>query len=144
MLDLMKNAIHSGKYGFRDLQERIARLYAMGNISETELDELMNLAVEQASPDAERPELLALIQSLSSKVDALTDRLKALESRDADDDAGNGYPAWESWDGLSDKYQPGSVVSHKDQLWQSVFHGQNVWEPGTVGTQFWLKYAPEV
>lgn len=46
MFDLMKNAIHSGKYGFRDLQERIVRLYAMGNISETELDELMNLAVE--------------------------------------------------------------------------------------------------
>lgn len=145
MFNLMKNTIESGSFKFLDLQQRIAKLYAMGNISETELDELLAMAAEKATPDAERPELLQLILSLFAKVEALTARVKLLENGNAaDPDAGSeNYPAWEPWDGLSDQYQPGAIVSHKEQLWQSTFQGQNVWEPGTVGSHFWTQYTPE-
>ena len=145
MFTLMKNTIDSGKYKFLELQQRIARLYAMGNISDTELDELLQLAAEKATPDAERPELLQLILSLFEKVEALTARVKVLEEGSAADDSGAGaddYPDWEPWDGLNDKYQPGAIVRHNGQLWESIFPGQNVWEPGTVGDQFWIPYTP--
>jgi len=145
MFTLMQNTINSGNYKFMDLQQRIARLYAMGNISEAELDELLAMAVEKATPDAERPELLQLILSLFAKVEALTARVKALENGNAAAlDAGSeDYPAWEPWDGLSNQYQPGAIVSHKEQLWQSTFQGQNVWELSTVGSQFWTQYDPK-
>lgn len=145
MFTLMKNTINSGNYKFLELQQRIARLYAMGNLSEAELDELLQLAVEKANPDTERPELLQLILSLFAKVEALAARVRVLENDTAADDFGDGtddYPEWESWDGLSDRYQPGAIVSHKDQIWKSTFPGQNVWEPGTVGDQFWIPYTP--
>lgn len=46
---------------------------------------------------------------------------------------------WEPWDGLSDKYQPGAIVSHGGKVWESTYDGQNVWEPGAVGIdeRFW-------
>lgn len=154
MFTLMKSTINSGSYKFLDLQQRIARLYAMGNISEDELNELMTMAVEKANPETERPETLALIQTLSRKVgdltscvESLTARVKALEGGETADGTDEGdideYPAWEPWDGLSDKYQPGAVVSHSDKLWESVYPGQNVWEPGVVDERFWIQYTPE-
>lgn len=144
MFELIKNTIKSGNYKFLELQQRISRLYAMGNLTEAELDELLGLAAEKATPDAERPELLQLILSLFAKVEALTARVKVLEDGKAADDSGDGqgnYPAWEPWDGLSDKYQHGAIVCHKDKLWESTFPAQNVWEPGTVGDQFWIPYT---
>lgn len=154
MFTLMKNTIDSGNYKFLDLQQRIARLYAMGNISEDELNDLMTMAVEKANPETERPEVLILIQTLSKKVEsltscveALTARVKALESGDTSGGTDEGdtdeYPAWEPWDGLSNKYQPGAIVSHGDELWESVYSGQNVWEPGVVDERFWIHYTPE-
>lgn len=146
MFDLIKNTIQSGNYKFLELQQRIARLYAMGNISAEELDELMGMAVEKASPDQERPELLTLIQNLSAKVDDLAAEVAVLNSGSADGDAAEGdsceYPSWQPWDGLSDKYQPGTIVSHNGKLWESVYPGQNVWEPGTVDERFWAEYLP--
>lgn len=152
MLTLIKNTINSGQYKFNDLQQKLARLYATGNISEAEWDELLALAVEKASPDTERPELLTLIKNLSGKVTALTAcveglsaRLKKLETgsvTDHEEETACEYPSWEPWDGLSDRYQPGAVVSHIGLLWQSTFNGQNVWEPGVVDDRFWVKYSP--
>lgn len=152
MLTLIKNTINSGNFKYMELQQRISRLYAMGNITEAELDELLALAVEKASPDTERPELLTLIKSLSGKVAALTAcveelsaRVKALEhgdNADLTEDTADEYPAWEPWDGLSDQYQPGAMVFHVGQLWKSTFPGQNVWEPGVVDDRFWLKCSP--
>lgn len=143
MFDLIKKTIQSGNYKFLELQQRIARLYAMGNISAEELDELMALAVEKTSPDQERPELLTLIQNLAAKIDALAAEVTALKAGSTDSDAAEGdaceYSSWQPWDGLSDKYQPGSIVSHNGHLWESVYSGQNVWEPGTVDERFWVK-----
>ena len=145
MFELIKSTIKSGNYKFLDLQQRIARLYAMGNISDAEMDELLALAAKNATLDAERPELLQLILSLFAKVEALTARVKVLENGKALDDSGSGaddHPDWEPWDGLNDKYQIGAVVRHAGRLWESTFPGQNVWEPGAVGDQFWIPYTP--
>lgn len=145
MYNALKFEISLGNFKFIDLQQRITKLYAMGNLSDAELDELLAMAAEKATPDAERPELLQLILSLFAKVEALAARVKVLENGNAaDPDTGSeDYPTWEPWDGLSNQYQPGAIVSHKEQLWQSTFQGQNVWEPGTVGSQFWTQYVPE-
>lgn len=148
MVNLMKNAINFGNYKLADMQQRIARLYAMGNITHGELEELLNLAAEKANPDAERPELLNLVQTLSKKVDTLAAEVEALRAGNSDRNVQESnlceHPSWQPWDGLSDKYQIRSIVSHKGQLWESAYPGQNVWEPGTVDERFWVKYNPEI
>lgn len=144
MYDLLRLTIQSKNFKISEIQYRVKRLYATGDLTDEQLIELFSMIAENASPEVERPETLALIQTLSSKLEALTARVKALETGGGTDEGGaTEYPAWVPWDGLSNNYQCGAVVSHNNQLWQSTFSGQNVWEPGTVDERFWVIYTPE-
>lgn len=138
MKNIMKNVIAAGGYRLADMRHKIKKLYAMGDLSDAEADELLALAQGGASPDAERPETLKLIRSLAAEVEALKDRVKILEGGESDSGAEQTqHPAWKPWDGISTDYQPGAIVSHMGQLWLSVYAGQNVWEPGSVDERFW-------
>lgn len=143
MFDIIKKVIAAGGYKLADIQYRIKKLYAMGDLTETEADQLLVLAQGGVSPEAERPETLALIQTLSDKITALDARVKALEGGGEDPEDPSEYPAWKPWDGISTDYQPGAIVSHNGELWESVYDGQNVWEPGAVDNRFWVVYTPD-
>lgn len=138
MYNIFKSRITTGGYKLADIQHRIKKLYAMGNLTDEQLDELLTVAQQNASADAERPEILSLIQNLANRVEALEKKQNSTEEET------EGYEAWTPWNGISDDYQPGAIVSHNGQLWQSVHSGQNTWEPGTVGTEsLWAAYTPD-
>lgn len=148
MYEIIKNVIAAGGFKLADIQHKIKKLYVMGDITEEQLDELLQMASGGVSPDAERPETLAMMKNLSERMDGLEARLKALEG-DAEEEPGNGaevleFPVWEPWDGISNKYQTGAIVQHNERLWKSIFNGQNVWEPGAAGTaNLWVEYNPD-
>lgn len=144
MKNIMKNVIATGGYKLAEIQHKIKKLYIMGDLTETEMDELLALASVGVSTDAERPETLRMIQTLSDKITALEDRVKALEGNTGGGEQPSEYPAWKPWDGISKDYQNGAVVFHNGELWKSVYEGQNVWEPGAVGTEnMWVKHTSE-
>lgn len=151
MYEVMKNAISHGTYKLAEVQQRIKRLYALGDLTEEQMEELLELATSGASADAERPGAVEMIMSLAEMVAALEARVEALEgANDNGGDDGPGdeqkpeYEAWKPWDGISNDYQYGAIVSHNDKLWISVYHGQNVWEPGVVGTEsMWKPYTAD-
>ena len=151
MYDVFKSRISAGGYKLADIRYKIKKLYAYGDLTEAQMDELLAMASNGASADAERPETLAMFQSLSDRISAVEAIVKALTGGNNEGDTGDGdaenpaYPAWKPWDGISKDYQKGSVVSHNEELWESVCDGQNVWEPGAPGTEnLWVKYqAPE-
>ncbi len=137
MINIIKSVISAGGYKLQEVQRKIKKLYVMGDITEAEMDELLSLAADGVSSDAERPEVLAMLKALSDKIEALTTRVASLEGSEEPEPE---YPAWEPWDGISDKYQQGAVVTHNGAVWESIFNGQNVWEPGTQGTEnMWVK-----
>ena len=152
MFNLIKNAISNGGYKLSEIQYKIKKLFLLGDLTEKQMDELLTLASGGVSTDAERPETLAMIQTLAAEIEALKARVLALESAggessgdDTTDPEQPAYPAWKPWDGLSSDYQNGAIVSHNGELWLSVFAGQNVWEPGTAGTEsLWVKHVAEV
>ena len=80
---------------------------------------------------------------MSNKIEALTLRVQELEKKlqDVDipeieeGDPEEKYETWAVWDGVSNKYQLGAVVEHNGVIYESTFNGQNVWEPGTTGTE---------
>lgn len=149
MYDIMKNTISKGGYKLDEMQHRIKRLFLLGDITEEQMDELLNMAIDKATVDAERPETLAMIHTLAEMIAAVEARVKALEGGNdsgGNDDSGEEeqpeYPHWKPWDGISTNYQYGAIVWHNGELWISVFDGQNVWEPGAVGTDnLWQKYT---
>lgn len=132
MYEIIKSVIAAGGYKLTEIQRKVKKLYIMGDLTEDQTDELLKMASEGISPDAERPEVMAMLQSLA-------DRIAALEDAQTQEGDGNTeqIEAWKPWDGISDKYQKGAVVSHNGSTWESVFSGQNVWEPGAAGT--WVK-----
>lgn len=135
MFEIFKGVISAGGYKLGDIQHKIKKMHLLGDIDETQMDELLTLAAQGVSPDAERPENLVMMQTLSRRMDGLEARLAALEGGGAEDSGETpAYEAWQPWDGISDKYQPGAIVTHGGKTWQSIYSGQNVWEPGAAGT----------
>ena len=141
MYDVIKSAISAGGYKLADMQHKIKKLYVLGDLTEAEMDELLAMASGGVSVDAERPETLEMIRSLDAKITALDERVKALEGKPVEPDVPGDYPEWKPWDGISKDYQIGAIVKHNGKVWISTFSGQNVWEPGTVGDQFWAEYV---
>lgn len=143
MKTILKNVISVGGYKLSEMQHKIKKMYILGDLTEAEMDELLALASGGVSTDAERPEVMQMIRTLDEKISALDARVKNLEGKPDEPDVPEGdYPAWKPWGGISNDYQPGAIVTHKGKTWISTFAGQNVWEPGTVGEQFWEEYKP--
>lgn len=145
MYDILKNIITAGGYKLADMQHKIKKLHLLGDLTEEQMDQLLAMTSGNVSTDAERPAVVAMLQSIDGKVEALAARVAKLESGSSDegtnDGEAEGFPAWEPWDGISNKYQQGAIVTHQGQLWVSTFTGQNVWEPGTPGTEaLWSVY----
>lgn len=141
MYEVLKSVISAGGYKLAEIQHKIKKLYVLGDITEEQMGELLTLAAAGVSADAERPEVLAMLQRLSARIDGIDERVAALEGGTTDPETPAEYETWVSWDGVSNQYQPGTVVSHNGQLWRSTYDGQNVWEPGTAGTEsLWAKY----
>lgn len=145
MFEVIKGVIYSGGYKLSELRHKIQKLYVLGDLTEEQMEELLVMASTGISADAERPELLSIVKNLSERLNAVEERLKALEGGNTETDTeATDHPAWKPWDGVSADYQNGAVVSHNGELWESVFGGQNVWEPGTAGTEgLWVKYTPK-
>lgn len=145
MYNLIKQSIRRGGYQLADMSDRIAKFAAAGRITPEEMEQLMILAAGNAAADAERPEVLKMVQALYARMEAAEARITVLEG--GGDTAGGetgSYPAWVPWDGMSSNYQPGAIVTHGGETWISVYSGQNVWEPGAQGTEaMWQAYAGE-
>ena len=136
MYNVIKSVISAGGYKLTDIQQKIKRFHIRGDLTEAEMDELLSLASVGVSPDAERPEFLTLIQTLAEEVNSLKERVLILEGGNSEEEE---YPDWKPWDGINKDYQYGAIVSHNGELWESVFNGQNVWEPGT-SEHLWVKH----
>lgn len=142
MFEILKSVIINGGYKLTEIQKKIKKLYVLGDLSEEQTDELLSMVSVGVSTDAERPEMLKLIQTLADKIESIESRLKALETPSGDEsESTEEYEIWQPWDGISNKYQNGDIVKHNNKLWVSNFNGQNVWEPGTPGTEsLWVLF----
>lgn len=146
MAAVLKNVIRNGGMPLSEVSERIETMYANGRIDGGERLELTELMHAKADPQNEAADWKTMYAVLSEKYRALEARMaaaeKALGMYEAPEGSGSEsgvYPAWEPWDGVSDKYQQGAAVSHNGKTWESVYDGQNVWEPGAMGVdeRYW-------
>lgn len=142
--NILLSAIQSGDYTLSDMTEKITVLYAGDCLTGEECTALLSAVEANLDAEQERPELEATVALLAERVTALEEAVAALESGTGGDtgDTGTSYPEWTAWDGVSTNYQYGTIVSHNGTLWISVYNGQNVWEPGTTGTEnLWQTYT---
>ena len=137
MANILANVIRSGNLPLSQVNERIETMYASGRINAGERLNLIELMHANADPSKESGDYKALYEALTVKYNELAARVKAIEEQlgggSQGDETTEESESWESWDGVSDQYQKGAVVVHDGRIWESVYDGQNVWEPGSPG-----------
>lgn len=148
MYDIIKNIIQNGVFKVSDLTTKIDTLWAESKLSDDERNELVQMMTEFLNPSTEAPELKDLYERLESRVSVLEDAVKELQGGGSEDPEPGEIivPAWVPWDGISDNYQYGAVVTHNDKYWQNMLQGvQNTWEPGAVGVdeRYWKEITKE-
>lgn len=131
MYETFLSIIASGDYKLTDITNKINTMWITGNLTDDQRDDLLSHAAEHLDPETERPESLEMMEKLAARVTDLEKRVAELEGKSEN----TGYPEWVPWDGLSNDYQYGAIVIHNGKVWKSMYSGQNVWEPGTVGTE---------
>ena len=144
--DIVEMAILTGGYDLQSMAKKIDALFAADRLTEDEWQKLRKLCCDKLKPEDTRPELQEQLEYLASRVTALEAKVAALESGQSGETGGETeYDEWQQpIAGLTDKYQQGAIVRHNGILWQSNYPGQNVWEPGVLGTeQWWVKYTPD-
>ena len=139
MFNILKNVIRNGGMPLTQVNERIETMYISGRLNSQERSELIELMHSKADPANETGDWKKMYEALVEKYNELEERLNAIEKGlglnekpDGEEDE-TGYPAWEPWDGVSNRYQKGAIVTHIDKIWESTYEGQNVWEPGAPG-----------
>ncbi|MCD7803082.1 MAG: hypothetical protein LUH09_09350 [Clostridiales bacterium] len=144
MYDNLWQIITAGDYTLADITNKINVFWAESQLTDEQRTELLALAVENISTDQEKPELEMTVEKLAARVTALEKAVAALQGDAGDSGSGDSsaYPEWTSWDGVSSDYSYGAIVSHNGTLWISTYKGQNVWEPGALGTDdLWKEYT---
>lgn len=139
---ILENVIKSGKFDLARATTLIESGYVAGEYTEEERQELLNLRDQHLKPESQAPEMMQVLLRLEEKYAALEARVAELEKGKADEpgEETETYPAWEPWNGMDNRYQPGDKVIHNGFVWESRYAGQNTWEPGTLGTeQLWVK-----
>lgn len=73
MKDFLESIILTGKYKLEDMESRIKKLYATGDLNETEMVELLDLAAEKADNNVQI-DVAAMIADLEQRVAILESR----------------------------------------------------------------------
>lgn len=92
--------------------------------------------------------LYKVLQGHVSQADWTPDAAPSLYAKVLPGQEGNepeeGYGEWVQPDSTNG-YSLGDRVSHNGKIWESIFDGSNVWEPGAVGTEaLWKDITDEV
>lgn len=146
MYEIVKNVIMSGSFKLDDMTKKINTLWVQGELTEEQKNELVVLMKEHLNPETETPEQVELYKQLLGKYEALDERVTKLENGGVmpEPPVGVVIPPWEPWDGISDRYKYGAVVSIDQKYYISIFHGQNTWMPGSMGTEgLWKEISKE-
>lgn len=151
MFEIIKNIIENGIFRVNDLTNKIDTLWAESKLNDEERNQLVQMMTDHLNPDSEVPELKDLYERLEARVTALEADVQALKGGE---EPGGGeeepgtvtVPAWEAWDGISNKYQYGAVVTHNGKYFLDVLQGmQNTWEPESAGVdeRYWKEITKE-
>lgn len=148
MYEIIKSVIEGGAFKLNDLSNKIDTLWVGGKLTDEERENLISLMSDHLNPATEAPqdyELLARqIADLKETVSSLSDRVTVLEGGETEPEEPTGVV--KPWDGFSNQYQYGAVVTHNGKYWQNVLSGQqNVWEPESAGVdgRYWKEITKE-
>lgn len=156
MFEFFKSQILAGEYDLLKMRKRIMAVYATGQLTTEEFDQLLALAGEHADPVASLPPLEDRFDVILGKIDELATAVAALQAQvdamasggdpepgDEPEPAGPSYPEWKQPLGGHDAYNVGDRVTFNGKVYESTITG-NVWSPADYPAGWTEITEPEI
>lgn len=131
MYAIIKSVINSGNYELTDMLSKINTMWVQGSITDEQRTDLTALARDKASPEATYAPLQEQVDTLAVRIDALTQRVAALESSTAGDTPATPADEWPEYvqpTGAHDAYQAGDKITFNGQRYVCKL-ANCVWSP---------------
>lgn len=115
MFETFKTIINAGGYDLADLTERIKTMYAMGELTDEEMTQLLDSAAANADQDAMLPGVVERVGALETRIASVEDRVGKLEAGGVEpgepDEPVDEYPEWVRPTSKDTQYRKGDKVT---------------------------------
>ena len=119
MFETFQTIINAGGYDLADLTERIKTLYAMGELSEEEMTQLLDSAAANANQDAMLPDMSERVGALETRMAAVEERVGKLETGGTEpgepEQPVDEWPQWVRPTSKDTQYRKGDKVTFNGQ-----------------------------
>lgn len=137
MYAIIKSVINSGNYELTDMLSKIDTMWVQGSITDEQREELTSLARDKATPEATYAPLQEQVDALAVRIDALTQRVAALEDGGTAGDTPttpvDEWPEFVQPTGAHDAYQAGDKITFNGQRYVCKL-ANCVWSPDVYPT----------
>ena len=136
--------INAGGYDLTDLTQRIKSMYAMGELSEDEMRQLLEQAQHNAKPDDSYAPLADRVKAIEEWETTIEKRLSKLETgsqtgHSEPKETADEWPEYKQPTGAHDAYHVGDKITYNGKHYTCLMDGC-VWTPDTY-TQGWREEA---
>lgn len=141
MFETVQTIINAGGYDLIDLTKRIKTLYAMGELSEEEMKQLLEQAQTNAKPDDSYAPLADRVKAIEEWETNIEKRLSKLETGSSTEpkEPADEWPEYVQPTGAHDAYHVGDKITYNGKHYTCLMDGC-VWTPDTY-PQGWREEA---
>ena len=119
MFATFQTIINAGGYDLADLTQRIKTMYAMGELTEDEMKQLLDSAAANANQDAMLPDMSERVGALETRMAAVEERVGKLEAGgvepDEPEEPADEWPEWVRPTSKDTQYNKGDQVTFNGQ-----------------------------
>lgn len=133
MFETVQTIINEGGYDLADLTERIKTLFALGELSKEEMEQLLEQAQTNAKPDDSYAPLADRVKAIEEWETTVEERLSKLESDSPTypgdpEESAEEWPEYKQPTGAHDAYHVGDKITYKGKHYTCTYNGC-VWTP---------------
>lgn len=141
MLETFQIIINAGGYDLADLTERIKTMYAMGELTEDEMEQLIEQAQTNAKPDDSYAPLADRVKAIEEWETTVEERLSKLETDSSNDfkEPADEWPEYKQPTGAHDAYHVGDKITYNGKHYTCAMDNC-VWTPDAY-PQGWREEA---
>lgn len=144
MFATFQTIINTGGYDLADLTQRIKTMYAMGEFTEDEMEQLLKQAQDNAKPDDSYAPLADRVKAIEEWETTIEERLSKLETGSQTDpgaleESADEWPEYKQPTGAHDAYHVGDKITYNGKHYTCIYAGC-VWDPDTY-PQGWREEA---
>ena len=115
MFNTFQTIINAGGYDLADITARIKTMYAMGELTEEEMKQLLDSAAANANQDAMLPDVSERVGALETRIAAVEERVGKLEAGGVEPGEPEGpvdeWPEWVRPTSKDTQYRKGDKVT---------------------------------